>query len=212
MNVIDISPVISDRIGVWPGDVPYRRGVSLEMADGANLTLGSMETTLHVGAHTDAPSHYRADGASMESRSLDRYIGPCQVMDVTTPKGERILPEHLVGQVSAPRVLFRTRSYPNPDEFTTNFTSLSPALVDALAPAGCVLVGIDTPSIDPFDDKALESHSAVARHDLGILEGIVLDDVDAGSYVLVALPLRIEAADASPVRAVLLDGLAWPAR
>ena len=84
------------------------------------------------------------------------------------------------------------------------FASLSPALVDSLADHGVVLVGIDTPSIDPWDDKVMESHQAVARRDLAILEGIVLDHVEPGLYTLIALPLRLEGADASPVRAALL--------
>jgi kynurenine formamidase len=65
-------------------------------------------------------------------------------------------------------------------------------------------VGIDTPSIDLFDDKKLLAHTAVARGDLAVLEGLVLDGVAPGAYTLIALPLPIEGADASPVRAVLL--------
>ena len=76
---------------------------------------------------------------------------------------------------------------------------------DGLAAQGVRLVGIDTPSIDPEDSKELPSHQAVARHDLGILEGVVLSQVPDGVYTLIALPLRIEGADASPVRAVLVE-------
>jgi arylformamidase len=65
-------------------------------------------------------------------------------------------------------------------------------------------VGIDTPSIDPFASKKLEAHQAVLRHNLAILEGLVLSDVEPGLYTLVALPLKLAQADASPVRAVLL--------
>jgi arylformamidase len=101
-------------------------------------------------------------------------------------------------------VLFKTRSFPNPDRWTSDFASLSPELIEKLAGQGVRLVGIDTPSIDPAEDKALESHQAVLRNDMAILEGIVLDDVAEGEYQLVALPLRIAGADASPVRAVLL--------
>jgi arylformamidase len=36
-----------------------------------------------------------------------------------------------------------------------------------------------------------------------VLENLVLDDVDGGDYELIALPLRLTNADASPVRAVL---------
>jgi arylformamidase len=80
-------------------------------------------------------------------------------------------------------------------------------LIEKLAAQQVVLVGIDTPSIDLADDELLESHQAAARHDLAILEGIVLSDVPDGFYTLVELPLRLQGADASPVRAVLIkDG------
>ena len=87
-----------------------------------------------------------------------------------------------------------------------DFASLSPALIDQLASEGVRLVGIDTPSIDPMDSKALPSHHAVARRDLCILEGVVLAGVPDGVYTLMALPLKWMGADASPVRAVLLEG------
>ena len=53
------------------------------------------------------------------------------------------------------------------------------------------------------DSKDLPAHAAFFAHDISIIEGIVLDAVPEGRYELIALPLRIEGADASPVRAVL---------
>jgi arylformamidase len=103
--------------------------------------------------------------------------------------------------------LLATGSFPNPEKWNSDFAALSPELVTYLHKQGVRLVGIDTPSIDPENSKALESHQAVADCDLAILEGIVLDKVPDGLYTLLALPLKIEGADASPVRAVLLDNL-----
>lgn len=206
MNILDISPLLHPGTAVWPGDTPLSRQVTCAIADGANIDLSSLHTTVHVGAHTDAPSHYVAGGQTMEARPLERYLGPCQVIAVDVPRGARVRPEHLPGPILAPRVLLRTGSFPDPDVFSTDFCSLSPELVHHLADAGVLLVGIDTPSVDPFESKALESHQAVAARDLAILEGVVLDHVAPGLYTLVALPLRLQGADASPVRAVLLTG------
>jgi arylformamidase len=202
-RLIDISPLVSARIAVWPGDVAYAHETSLEIARGDNLTLGAMRTTFHVGAHADAPSHYGAGLDGIGQRPLDLYYGPCQVIGVRLPRGRRIATTDVRVPVHAPRVLFRTDSFPDPGDFTRDFNALSPGLVDALHAAGVRLVGIDTPSIDLFDDKVLESHQAVARHDMGILEGLVLQHVDPGTYTLIALPLRLDGADASPVRAAL---------
>jgi len=203
MPLIDISPTISPRIAVWPGDVSFSRDVALDMTDGANLTLSAITTTVHVGAHTDAPNHYARDGQDIAARDLERYYGPAQVIRVDVPPGNRILPEHVTSDITAPRVLFHTGSFPDPDHWNTDFVSLSPQLIEWLHNQGVQLVGIDTPSIDPFDDKLLESHNAVAARDMAVLEGIVLTHVTPGPYTLIALPLRLEGADASPVRAVL---------
>lgn len=201
-RILDISPLISSRLAVWPGDIPFLRTVSCSMKNGDNLELSSITSTLHLGAHADAPSHYAREGSGMAEEDLSPYIGPCQVVHVALPRGERILPRHL-GGILAPRVLFRTDSFPDPEHFNTDFNSLSPGLIEHLHSQGCVLVGLDTPSVDPFESTKLESHQALARTGMRNLEGLVLGHVEPGLYTLIALPLKLEGADASPVRAIL---------
>lgn len=203
-SLIDITPLVSSRIGVWPGDTPYTYKKNLSLAEGANIDLGEIHGTVHLGAHTDAPSHYGLDGETMEQRSIDRYYGPCEVIEVDVARGERILPTHLPTEPTRERVLFKTGSFPDPDAFTEDFAAFSPELLDWLADRGVRLVGIDTPSADLFADKVLESHQVLLRRDLAVLEGIVLKEVKPGPYTLIALPLKLEGADASPVRAALL--------
>lgn len=201
--LIDISPVIDEALAVWPGDVPFRRDVSLEMARGDNYTLSAIHTTVHVGAHADAPSHYHPRGETIEMRPLERYIGPCQVVRVAAPRGRRIVPADVRAEIRAPRVLFGTDSFPDPRRWNTDFNSLAPELVEWLHARGVVLVGIDTPSVDPFESKALEAHNAIFARDMAVLEGLALEGVREGLYELIAPPLRIRGGDASPVRAVL---------
>ncbi|MGB0952533.1 MAG: cyclase family protein [Planctomycetota bacterium] len=203
--MIDISPVISPRLAVWPGDVAFRRDVAYDTDQGDHMTLSAIHGTVHLGAHVDAPNHYAPQAPGIGERALDYYFGPCQVMTVDVGRGQRILPEHLTAAVTTPRILFRTASFPDPESWNTDFSALSSALVQHLAEAGVKLVGIDTPSIDLQEDKVLESHQAVAANDMAILEGILLDAVEDGVYTLCALPLKLEATDASPVRAVLLE-------
>ena len=203
-RLIDISPLVSPRIAVWPGDVGYSRQVALSLAQGANLDLSSVTTTVHLGAHADAPSHYALGGQDVAARRLELYYGPCQVMAVEVPRGTRVRPEHLPGPLRAPRLLLRTGTFPDPERWNTDFAALSPELIEHVHAAGGVLVGLDTPSVDLFDDKALLTHQALLRRDMANLEGLVLDHVQPGLYTLCAFPLRLEGADASPVRAVLI--------
>jgi len=102
-----------------------------------------------------------------------------------------------------PRVLVRTRERAFVDRWDPELVAFAPDTIERLAAHGVLLVGIDSASIDPADSKTLDSHQAIRRLDLRVLENLVLDEVPEGDYELIALPLRLVAADASPVRAVL---------
>jgi arylformamidase len=205
LRIWDITPPITEDLAVFPGDVAFSRNVAMDFPQD-HLALSSVTTTLHIGAHADSSSHYHAEGVGVDQRPLERYLGNCQVVDVLAlPRNARILPEHVQCRIEAKRVLFKTGSFPNPNRWNSDFNSLSPELVDFLAGQGVTLVGIDTPSVDPAESKGLESHQALFRRDVAVLEGLILDRVPAGIYTLIALPLPLKDADASPVRAILLD-------
>ena len=201
--LIDISPPLDAAVAVWPRDSPLSRELLLDLARGDSVTLSTLRATVHLGAHADAPSHYSVDGPDIASRSLELYLGPCQVLRVSVGRGELVTPDMLRGAPEAPRVLLATGTYPDPQRFSEDFAALSPELVDHFHAAGVRLVGIDTPSVDPFASKNLQSHRRFLAHDMAILEGLVLEGVPEGMYELIALPLRLTGFDASPVRAVL---------
>ncbi|MCB0407311.1 MAG: cyclase family protein [Bdellovibrionales bacterium] len=203
-EIIDISPEIHSKIAVWPGDTSFSQRFLCSFKGGGNLDLSTIETTVHLGAHTDAPSHYSPQGDSIEKRDLSYYYGSAQVISVQIKRGERIYPKDISHPIQSPRILLATNSFPDPDRFNEDFCSLSPELVEWLAEKNVCLVGIDTPSIDPFSSKKLESHNAVFKKNMAVLEGIVLSHVTEGLYTLIAFPLKIRGSDASPVRAVLI--------
>jgi len=205
MKIYDISPPISSSLKVWPGDTPPSREVLLDMKQGANLTLSTLHSTVHVGAHADAPSHYGADAPTIDKRKLDIYLGRCQVVRVGVERSTRIPPTAVKAPVRAERVLFATGTYPDPNAFNEDFAALSVELIEHLHRQGVRLVGIDTPSVDLFSSKDLPAHKTCLKHDLAILEGLVLKKVPDGIYELIALPLRLVGFDASPVRAVLRE-------
>jgi len=74
-----------------------------------------------------------------------------------------------------------------------------------LARRGARLVGTDAPSVDAFDSADLPAHKALLGAGIAILENLLLDHAAPGAYELIALPLRLRDADASPVRAILLE-------
>lgn len=202
-GLIDISPLVSERLAVWPEDVPFERRASMSIAAGDAIDLSSIRTTVHIGAHADAPSHYAPGGQTIDQRPLDTYFGPCRVIRVAVGRGARVLPEHITDPIDAPRILVRTDSLASRERFDPGFVSLSAGLMDWLADQGVVLVGVDTPSVDLPADKGLSAHTAAAQRDLALLEGLDLSGAEPGRYTLIALPLRIEGADGAPVRAAL---------
>ncbi len=201
--IYDITPPMSDSLKVWPGDTPLSREILCDLAEGANVTLSTLHVTAHAGAHADAPSHYALDAPSIDERPLELYIGPCQLIRVDIPPAGLVEPEMLGTTIQAERLLLATDSFPDPTMFYEDFAALSPALVDHAAEQDVRLIGIDTPSVDLFDSKDLPAHQVFLRHDMAILEGLVLKDVPDGLYELIALPLKLVGFDAAPVRAIL---------
>lgn len=203
--IIDISPEIHPGIGVFPGDVAFSRAESMAFRKGHHLDLSSMTTTLHLGAHADSTSHYSSTGEGIQTKDLEVYYGPAQVIRVDVARNERIRIDHIKDQIQAERVLFSTGTFPNPDQWNSDFAGFTPEVIDWLATKNVKLVGIDTPSVDLEQSKDLPAHKALLRNQISVLEGLVLSHVKPGLYTLIALPLKIRGADASPVRAVLIS-------
>lgn len=212
-RLIDISPSIDDSTSVWPGDTPFRRNVSLDMARGDHLTLSSITTTVHLGAHADGFNHYGNPAPGVGQLGLHHFIGKARVLEINIARGGRIRPGNVaggkaaldaIGSASERIVLLRTNTFAGFTRWNNDFAALAVEFVDALAARGIVTIGIDTPSVDLFDSKTMEAHHAVLRHSIAILEGLDLAHVAPGIYTLMAAPLRLAEADGSPVRAVLL--------
>ena len=134
------------------------------------------------------------------------YLGPCRVIHAIG-KGPLVRWEHLEHAASdlPPRVLVRTYERMPVDRWDAQLAAYAPDAIERLAAVGVKLVGIDTASIDPAQSKSLDSHQVVRRLGLRVLENLVLDEVPEGDYELIALPLKLMTADASPVRAVLRE-------
>jgi arylformamidase len=199
----DISPTISAELPVWPGDTRFEARATWEIGGGCPVHVSRMTMTTHLGAHTDAPSHYDPAGAAIDAVGLEPYIGPCRVIHCIGARTVGV--KHIEGQLDGvpPRVLLRTYDKAPQQHWDAHFAAVSPAAIALLAARGVVLVGTDAASLDPQDSKTLDAHNAVRTHKMAILEGVVLDAVAPGDYELIALPLKLAGMDASPVRAIL---------
>ena len=205
-RIWDISPPVHEGAPVFPGDTPYRQRWAATIAPGCPVNVSEITLSPHVGAHADAPLHYDPAGATIGDVDLSPYLGPCRVIHAIE-RGPLIEWEHLAHAIDGlpPRVLVRTYRRAPVDRWDGALAAYAPATIERLAALGVKLVGIDTASIDPAESKTLDSHQVIRRLGLRVLENLVLDEVPEGDYELIALPLKLVTADASPVRAVLRE-------
>jgi arylformamidase len=199
----DISPPVSSSTPAFPGDTTYQQRWSAEIGPGCPVNVSAITLSPHLGAHADAPLHYGKDAAAIGEVDLDPFLGACRVIHAID-KGPLITPAHLQHAATdlPPRVLVRTCNTA-PRTWSDKFSAFAPETIAWLASLGVKLVGIDSQSVDPADSKTLDSHLQLLAHDMRVLENLVLDEVPAGDYELIALPLKLITACASPVRAVL---------
>lgn len=202
-RLIDISPPLDAATPAFPGDTSYQQRWAAQIGPGCPVNVSAITLSPHLGAHADAPLHYGANAPAIGHVDLDPFLGRCRVIHAIG-KGALIVPEHLQHQSRdlPPRVLVRT-CVNAPAAWTSTFSAFAPSTIAWLAERGVRLVGIDTASVDPADSKTLDSHQQLLAHDMRVLENLVLDDVAEGDYELIALPLKLTSACASPVRAVL---------
>lgn len=202
----DISPPVQEGAPVFPGDTPYQQRWAASIAPGCPVNVSTLTLSPHVGAHADAPLHYDPQGAAVGALDLDPYLGPCRVVHAIG-RGPLITWEHLAHALRSlpPRVLVRTYERAPVERWDPGLAAFAADTIERLAEAGVRLVGIDTASIDPADSKTLDSHQVIRRRGLRVLENLVLDGVPEGDYELIALPLKLMTADASPVRAILRE-------
>lgn len=199
----DISPSVAPGFAVFPGDAGFSLRWTWTIGPDCPVNVAELTMSPHTGSHADAPLHYDPGGASIAEVAVETYLGPCRVIHALRCNG-LVEVQHLAPHLRAtpPRVLLRTYERV-PAGWDGAFAAIAPAAIDLLHAHGVRLVGIDTPSLDPEPSRTLDSHQRVRAHRMAVLEGLVLDDVPAGDYELIALPLKWQGVDASPVRAVL---------
>ena len=199
----DISPSVSTRAPVFPGDTPFQVLWNERINDGGVANISTIHMSPHIGAHVDAPIHLDSGAVDVASLRLERFIGRCRVIDLSAvDTKEPVSREELANACFYERVLIKTRRAA-PDGLTNDFRAVSPGAVRLLLESGVMLVGLDTPSMDPADSTLLLAHRVALQGGMSIIENLDLSQVEAGEYELIALPLKLEGVEASPVRAVL---------
>lgn len=209
---IDISVSLTGTVPTWP-DTPGRTITSTrEISRGDDVTESYLQMDVHCGTHVDAPSHFLEGASGVDSLAIEAFNGDVRVVDATVDGAVRdgaITREFVEDSVPLDtcRVLFRTlnseRGLLRQESFVSDFVALSPEAAVALSERHEItLVGNDYLSIQCFGGDRL-THTSLLSQGIAVLEGIDLSEVQPGEYELVALPLRLDDAEAAPVRAFL---------
>lgn len=207
MRLRDISVELAMGTPEWPGDTPYSCGWTASIADGSPVNLSTLTTSPHVGTHADAPIHVQDGWPGAHELPLDAFYGPAVVVDVTGASGELSFAdiEPAISQYRLERLLLKTGSGIAGGVFPEAWPTLSEQCARSLLGLGLRLLGVDAPSVDARESKNLAVHKMLFAGGAFIVENLDLRRIQPGAYDLIALPLKVMALDAAPVRAVLIE-------
>lgn len=202
-RLFDISRTVRESSAVFPGDTPFTRRWVMRMDGGCSCNVSTVNMTVHVGTHADAPFHFQPGGATIDAVDLTAYLGSCRV--ITTKRPDALHADDLAGVDfhADPRILVRSSDHMRDDEWRDHFLHCSVEAAELLARGGARLLGVETPSMDHSSSKTLAAHHILAGGGIALLEGLDLSAVPDGRYELIALPVKFGGADAAPVRAIL---------
>ncbi len=202
---IDVSAPVKQGMVHWPGDPEIHIERVEDIAKGDEATVSGISMGAHTGTHIDAPLHFIAAGRSIDEMPLDVMVGPARVIEVKDREAIKVeeLEKHRI--LSGERILFKTRNSGlwQDDCFHEDFVSLTAGAARYLAGLKVAAIGIDYLSVGGYHENGAEVHRTLLEGHVWIIEGLDLTGVQAGSYDLICLPLKIEKGEAAPARAVL---------
>lgn len=201
----DISVSLQVGIPEWPGDTPFSCGWAGTIADGSSVNVSSITSSPHVGTHADSPLHVRDGWPGSHELPLEPFYGECIVLDVSDHEGELQIKDVDSLPSQFERLLLKTGKTVASGVFPDAWPTLSEDCARELLGRGLKLLGVDAPSVDSRESKALPVHKMIFSGNACILENLDLRRVPAGRYKLIAFPQKLMALDAAPVRAALAD-------
>nr|HET6901773.1 cyclase family protein [Ktedonobacteraceae bacterium] len=203
---IDISVPLHTGMAHWPDNPPVliERMEDINRGDTANVSKLSLGA--HTGTHMDAPVHFFPTGKGIDTMPLSATIGLARVIEIQDSESIKLdeLRPHQIQR--GERILFKTRNSTRcwqTNDFVQDFVYISHEAAQYLAAQQVQMVGVDYLSVGGFFKDGVETHHALLSASIWIIEGLNLSSVEAGTYELICLPLRITGCDGAPARAIL---------
>jgi arylformamidase len=205
MTIYDVTLPIASGLPVWPGDPP----VIIETTSGAGEPrVSHLSMSSHAGTHVDAPAHFLPGALTVDRLPLKVLIGPAWLADI---RGETAISAAALQEAGIPpdteRLLVRThhsQGTVKPSHFDVDFVGFKVDGAGWLLAHGVKLVGIDTPSIEPYISPGEPVHRALLAAEVIVIEGLALTGVPAGACQIMCLPLPVADGDGAPARVILI--------
>ena len=191
MKIYDISQEVFS-CKVFPGDPKPEKHTVTDMAEGDICNLTAFSMCAHNGTHIDAPFHFIREGKTVETMPLESFVGDCYVArwdgNVTDGDAKAILQK----AGGARRLLIAGKA------------TVTAEAAAVFAQSGLLLLGNESQTVGP-EDGPMAVHLILLGAGMVLLEGIVLEGIAEGQYLLCAQPLKLAGADGAPCRAVLME-------
>jgi len=206
-NIFDISVSLSPDTPVFPGQARFNKKTLSSIAKGDRANVSELSMTSHTGTHVDSPSHFIEGGLTIDEVPLQSIVGPARVFELDVPEkidGTELEPLHIQkGEI----VLFKTRNSKlwRIRDFSKDYIFLTKGAARYLAEKEVRAVGVDYIIPEALDDLERPVHHILLGKSIILIEGLDLDSVPPGQYLLICLPLKIVGGDAAPARAILVE-------
>ena len=194
MKIYDISQeVLSSTL--FPGDPAPEGKKIMSMEDGDVCNLSTLFMCAHNGTHTDAPAHFFIGGKTIDQMPVDIFVGECYVAEhqgmVTALDAEMIMKKATEANANE-RILIAGKA------------TVSNEAAEIFAAHKIKLIGNESQTVGDENAPA-RAHEILLGEGIALLEGLRLNGVKGGKYILSSAPLNLAGFDGSPCRAVLIE-------
>lgn len=208
MRIYDITAVVSSELPFYSENDPFDLRQVLQMDAGDICNITRVKMSVHTGTHADMPLHFVKDGRACHDMPLDHFYGKAKLFRLPMPVERNVTQADLepLDIAEGDIILLDTgqSSYMHQSQLKKGYTVLTPEAAEFLVSKKIKTIGIDYISIDEHNSPTFPVHKILLGADITILEGLVLDDVPEGEYIISALPLKFKNGDGSPIRAILV--------
>jgi len=188
----------------WPGDPPFEYAALGRMEEGGSSNTSRVSFCTHTGTHVDAPWHFVADGERLDEVDASLFFGEALLLEVPDTV-DLVKAADLGPGPLGPRLLIKTRNSRLPVDapFREDYVALDADAAQRLVEEGVRLVGVDYLSVAPFGQEGQVTHHTLLGNRVLVVEGLRLNEFEAGVYYFTVLPLPILGADGAPCRAFI---------